>query len=392
MKGTMLQEAAKIQEQLVSWRRDLHQIPEVDIHLPQTVAYLTERLDEMGIRYEVYEDSSNIVAQIGKGDKCFMLRGDTDGLPVVEETELDFASTNGCMHGCGHDMHATALLGAAKLLKQHEEELDGVVKLLFQSGEETFHGAKAALSGGVLENPHVDAAFALHVFASLPNGEIHYGKNPMSAVYGFKITLTGHGGHGSTPELCIDPINAGVAVYEAMQSLIARENVPAAESALTIGQFLAGNAANVIPERCVLQGTLRTSNKKMTEYLTRRINEIVPAIAAAYRTECEIEEISNVPNVFCDEALTEECLASVKDMVPETEFIGGFHAMGSEDFAVFSEKVPGTYFIVGAGVEDESKRLAQHNPKTMFNEDCLSLCSAIHAKVAMDWLAAHRQE
>lgn len=258
MASKLLQEAKQFQDELVSWRRELHQIPELGTILPQTVRFAASKLDEMGIGYQIMEDCSCIVAQIGKGSKCFMLRSDMDALPVTEESGLPFASVNGCMHGCGHDLHATILLGAAKLLKAHEAELNGVVKLLFQSGEETFSGAKAAFERGVLENPHVDAAFAMHVFAGVAPGVISYGVQAMASVYGFKIVLTGRGGHGSQPEICIDPINAGVEVYHALQSLIARECPPSAEAALTIGQFSAGNAANVIPEYCVLQGTLRT--------------------------------------------------------------------------------------------------------------------------------------
>ena len=132
MNKTLLQEAEQMQESLVQWRRSLHQIPEIDVNLPQTVRFITEKLDEMNVDYKVMEDCSCVVAQIGTGDRCFMLRSDMDGLPVVEESGLEFASVNGCMHGCGHDMHATILLGAAKLLKEHEQEFQGVVNNGFQ--------------------------------------------------------------------------------------------------------------------------------------------------------------------------------------------------------------------------------------------------------------------
>ena len=392
MEKRLLQEAEALQEELVNWRRGLHQIPELDVHLPETVKFVTGKLEEMGIPYEVYEDCSCVVAQIGKGGKCFLLRSDMDGLPVQEETGLEFASTNGCMHGCGHDLHATILLGAAKLLKKHEQELKGTVKLLFQSGEETFHGAKAAVDAGVLENPRVDAAFAMHVMAGVETGTIQYGHQAMASVYGFKIILTGRGGHGSQPEVCIDPINAGAEVYHALQSLIARECPPGAEAALTIGQFQAGNAANVIPERCVLQGTLRTFEKEVRELLIRRIGEIVPAVASAYRCQCETEVLSSTPSVICDEALTEECLESIRSLDANLQIQGGVHLMGSEDFAEFTDRVPGTYFIIGAGVEDKTKWKGQHNPKVLFNESCLKEGAAIYAKAAMDWLANHTEE
>lgn len=175
MAHKILEEAQEMNDLLIKWRRDLHQIPETDLELPKTVEYISKRLDEMNVEYKVFPEVSVIIAQIGKGDKCFLLRSDMDALLVEEETGLEFASKNGCMHGCGHDLHATILLGAAKILKAHEEELPGVVKLLFQPGEETFRGAKAAVEAGVLENPHVDAAFAAHVFAAIPCGTIGYG-------------------------------------------------------------------------------------------------------------------------------------------------------------------------------------------------------------------------
>lgn len=185
MAHKILEEAQEMNDLLIKWRRDLHQIPETDLEFSKTVEYISKRLDEMNVEYKVFPEVSVIIAQIGKGDKCFLLRSDMDALPVEEETGLEFASKNGCMHGCGHDLHATILLGAAKILKAYEEELPGVVKLLFQPGEETFRGAKAAVEAGVLENPHV--------FAAIPYGTIGYGVEAMASVYGFKITLTGRG-------------------------------------------------------------------------------------------------------------------------------------------------------------------------------------------------------
>ena len=180
-----------------------------------------------------------------------MLRGDMDALPVAEESGEPFASTNGCMHACGHDMHATALLGAARMLKAREAELvdaNATVKLLFQPGEETFEGARAAIADGLLQNPRPQAAFAMHVNSQSPLGLVLYGSPALSGVYGFRITLQGKGGHGSSPEICIDPITTGVHVHLALQELIAREVPATKEVALTVGKFAGGQAANVIPD------------------------------------------------------------------------------------------------------------------------------------------------
>lgn len=386
MENEFVKEATGLQSQLVEWRRTLHQIPEVGMNLPQTITFIKERLDELRVTYKVYEDISCIEATIGSGEKCFLLRSDVDALPVVEEADVPFKSTNGCMHGCGHDMHGTILLGAAKLLKAHENELKGTVKLLFQSGEEVFKGAKAAIEAGVLEDPHVDAALAMHVIAMIPTGVMMTGKEAMASVDGFKITLTGHGGHGSMPELCADPINAAVQVYLALQSLIAREVGGTEEAVLTIGQLAAGDVANVIPERAVLQGTLRTFKKDVRERIVKRIKEVAQGVALTYRCEMDYEVLSACPSVITDDDVTEQVEESVKSLNLQAQIMHGAHGMGSEDFAEITDRVPSAYYMMGAGPEDQEKRLGQHNPKIEFNEDVLSIGAAIYAKVAMDWL------
>ena len=385
-KNVFQQEAAAMQEQLVAWRRELHRMPETGIHLPQTMQYIRDRLEEMGVAYELHDDISCITATIGSGEKCFLLRSDVDALPVVEEADVPFKSSNGCMHGCGHDLHGTILLGAAKLLKEHEKELKGTVKLLFQSGEEVFLGAKSAIAAGVLENPKVDAAFAMHVIAMMPVGVLMTGKEAMSAVDGFKITLIGHGGHGSMPELAVDPINAAVQVYLALQSLIAREVGGSEEAVLTIGQLTAGEASNIIPERAVLQGTLRTFRKDVRQRLTKRIREVVSGVAMTYRSQAEYEELFSCSSVVTDDAVTDGVKKSIGKIVPQFPILDGAHGMGSEDFAEITQRVPSSYVMLGAGPAQESKRLGQHNPKVEFNEDVLSIGAAIYAQAAMDWL------
>lgn len=388
-----VKEAKEIESTLIKWRRVLHQIPEVGLNLIQTVSYVKERLDEIGVSYKVYEDISCITATIGRGEPCFLLRSDMDGLRVLEEADVDFKSQNGCMHGCGHDVHATILLGAAKLLKAHEKELKGTVKLLFQSGEETFEGAKSAIKAGVLENPKVSAGFAAHIIGSIPLGVIMTGKEAMSSVYGFKIILTGKGGHGSMPEQTIDPINAGVQVYLALQSLIAREKSGTEEAVLTIGQFHSGDVGNVIPERAVLQGTLRTFNRDVRQRLINRINEITTSVASAYRCKCQIEVLSDCPSVVTDDEVTSFASKEIKSILPQMNVIENVvHGMGSEDFAEITENIPASYFMLGAGVPDKSKWVGQHNPKIIFNEDVIKSGVAIYAHIAMSWLKNHNKE
>ena len=385
----LIMEAKAMEADLIAWRRRLHGMPELELNLRDTSAFVQEKLEEMGVPYELKVKGSCVVGLLGKGDKCFMLRSDMDALPFREESREEFASANGCMHACGHDLHATILLGAARLLKAHERELKGQVKLLFQPGEETFNGAKAAIGEGVLEDPKVDGAFAMHVAAQMSPGCVAYGTDPMAAVYGFKITLTGQGGHGSRPEKCVDPINTGVHIYLALQELISRECPAISETALTVGQFAAGSASNVIPETAVLQGTMRSFDKKTAAYLVRRIHEIVPAIAGSYRTEARIEVLSDVPAVHCDEALTREMVETIGDIDPSLKVVCAYHVMGSEDFAYISQKVPSSYMCIGAGIDDKEKRYVEHNPKVRFNESALATGAAVYAGAAMKWLENH---
>lgn len=380
------QEAKNLQAQFVAWRRTLHQIPERGLELPKTMAFIRERLDEMGIAYQFYEEISCIVATIGGGGKCFLLRSDVDALPGTEEAEVPFKATNGYMHACGHDLHGTILLGAAKLLKDKEKELRGTVKLLFQSAEETLLGAKAAIEAGILENPAIDAGLAIHVNASMPLGVVSTGKEFMSAVEGFHIILTGKGGHGSMPEKCIDPINAAVQIYLAFQSLIARETSGAEEAVLTIGQLTAGDALNVIPQQAHMQGTLRTFGSEVRERLLTRMREVVCGVAQTYRCQYEYKKLYECAGVITDDAVTESVERSMRCVAPQIQVFKNRHYMCSEDFAEFTQRFPCAHFMIGAGPEQEHKRFELHNPRIEFHEDVLSLGAAIYARAAMDWL------
>lgn len=379
-------EAEQIKEEMTAWRRKLHQIPEIGLKLPKTVQFVKEKLDEMGIEYTVYEESSNIVACIGHGDTCYMIRGDMDALPMEEKSGETFSSTNGCMHACGHDMHTAMMLGAAKLIKAHESELKGVAKLLFQSAEEIFAGAKAAITSGVMENPHVDAAMALHVFSQKPLGTLGGHKLPAAGVYGFRIKLTGQGVHGSSPEHGVDPINTAIHIHLGLQELISREVSGFDEVALTIGKFHAGSAANIIPETAELEGTLRVFDPVLRQKMIQRIHTITQNIAEAYRTKAEIEVLSNVPPLVCDEAenaWSREVIYEVNNSL----IIDEFHAMGSEDFAFYSELVPATFYMIGAGVENPEERFPQHNPKIRFNEDVLPIGAAVYTTAVLKRLS-----
>ena len=386
------QEALEMKEELVANRRALHQIPEVGLNLPRTSAFIASKLEEMGIPYRVSKKNSHVTALLGSGEPdkpCILLRSDMDGLPGTEESGLDFASTNGCMHACAHDIQAASLLGAAKLLKAHEGELNGTVKLLFQSGEEVFHGAETAIKEGVLESPKVHAAFAMHMFSFVPFGTISYHYHPMASVFGFRITVTGKGAHGSAPENAVSPINAAVQIYQGLQELIAREIPGSQEVVLTIGKFESGNAANVIPEKAVMEGTLRAFDNDLREFMIRRITEVAEGIALAYRAKAEVSVLSDCPALVNDPKLTEEILGYIREARDDIEITNDYHALGSEDFAFFSREVPCCYLPLGGTYGQGYPNYYEHNPKIRYSEDNLPTAAGTYALAAISWLRNH---
>lgn len=383
----LLEEAEGLSKDLVQWRRTLHQIPELGLDLPKSSAFIRERLDDMGIAYETFLDGNCIVATLGKGEgPCILLRADFDALPVQEESGEPFSSTNGCMHACGHDMHAAMLLGAAKLLKERESELPGRVKLLFQPGEEGAHGAAACVEAGVLKNPKPDVAFAIHVASVIPVGTFAWGKQPMARAHYFQITIDGEGGHGSTPEVCIDPITPAAYIHLGMQELVSRESAGSDEVVITTGTFKSGDAPNVIPASAVLRASMRTFDDDLHDRLYKRIDEIASGIAKTYRCSSKLETLSDDPTVNADVKFGKLTEQAIKAAMSDATIDDSLHLMGSEDFSFISREVPSAYYMVGARIDGADQVYGQHNPKARFNERVLPMGVAAHVAVALTWL------
>lgn len=389
-----MNQAQLIKDELIEYRRFIHENPEVGAELPKTKAFVMNKLMEFG--YEPTEIcESGIVATISGPNpgKTFLLRADMDALPMKEETSCDFKSTNGCMHSCGHDMHTAMLLGAAKLLKQNQNQIEGTIKLVFQPDEEGFTGAKKMLEAGVLENPKVDAAMAMHVHSGSPSNVVLCGLGTsIAGCNRFRIVVKGTGCHGAMPELGVDPINIAAHIYISLQEIIAREVSPTQPAVLTIGKFAGGDAPNIIPGEVIMEGTIRSLNKELGEFIFNRMNEIVTSTAKMFRGEAELIELSSVPPLANDTDLAKEVTTYVKDLVGEQAvvlFEGG--GMGSEDFASYSYEVPSVYMMLGAGTkqEDPSYGEPMHNEKVVFNEDILATGAAMHTYCAIMWLKNH---
>ena len=387
----IINQAKAIKEDLINIRRTIHSNPEVGAVLPKTKAYVTEKLKEFG--YEPMEIcESGIVATVkgSKSGKTFLLRADLDALPVKELTECEFKSNNGYMHACGHDMHTAMLLGAAKLLKQNQDKIKGTVELVFQPDEEGFTGAKKMLKAGVLKNPDVDAAMAMHVHSGTPSIVVLCGLGTtIAGCNRFRITVKGTGCHGAMPEMGVDPINIAAHIYISLQEIISREISATKSAVVTIGKFCGGEAANIIPEEVIMEGTIRSLDKEVGEFIFNRINDIVTSTAKMFRGQAELIELSSAPPLINNKDLAKEVTSYLKEILGNQSVIlyeqGG---MGSEDFASYSYEVPSVYLMLGAGSKQENSLYgeAMHNPKVVFNEDILVTGAAIYAYSAINWL------
>ncbi|NLZ55653.1 MAG: amidohydrolase, partial [Clostridiaceae bacterium] len=295
-----LNEARAMQEELSRIRREIHKKPEVGMDLPITTAFVMEQLKKHGIKAEQIIDSGiSAVIEGGKPGKTLLLRADMDALPLPEESGEEFASEfPGKSHGCGHDMHATALIGAAILLNKHKDKLHGRIKLMWQPGEEIFAGAKAMIAAGIMENPAPDAALDLHVDASSPVGILNYTKGAFTtSADNFLIKIKGTGSHGSTPESSIDPLNVAIQIYNAIAAMRMREIKASEFLAMSICSISSGSSFNIIPDSVEMRGTMRTFNPEIRDYVVRRIEEITAQIASLYRAESSLEIVSSAPTI-----------------------------------------------------------------------------------------------
>ena len=397
-KEQILREAKALQEEIKSHRLWLHTHAETGFDLTETKPYVKSALMKMG--YTVQEcGKAGLVTTVGKpGGKVLLLRADMDALPIAEEADVEFACQNGRMHACGHDMHTAMLLGAAKILKAHESELEGMVKLMFQPAEEIFEGSKDMIASGVLENPRPDAALMIHVAAGmpLPAGTVVVSAPGVSAPAAdyFTIRVHGKGCHGSAPQNGIDPLTAAAHILIALQEIHARELSASDEAVLTIGTFHAGEAGNVIPDTATMGGTIRTYDEKTRAYLKERITAIAKNVAEAFRSGAEVSFGSGCPTLVNDKGLSETVTGYLKDLLSANrafttaELSGGKPARGggSEDFAYVSHEVPSLMLALAAGEPSKGYVYPQHHPKVKFDESVLSTGAAVFVDCALQYL------
>ena len=404
---TILREAEAIRHHISDQRRQLHQHAETGFDLTETLAFVKRELTDMGL-HPVDCGRAGVVALVGgkKPGKVFLLRADMDALPIREEADVPFASQNGNMHACGHDMHTSMLLGAARLLKDHEDEIQGTVKLMFQPAEEIFEGSRNMIGAGLLEDPKVDAALMIHVMAGMPfpAGTVIVSAPGVSAPAAdyFEIKVQGKGCHGSMPNTGIDPLTAAAHILIALQEIHARELAMDDRAVLTIGTMQAGTAANVIPDTVVMGGSLRTFDEETRALIKNRMTEIAEGTAKAFRAEASVIFGSGCPTLVNDKDLSRCCETYMKELlgpgkafsVAELNAMGGggksSKSAGSEDFAYVSQQVPSIMLALASGQPEQGYGYPQHHPMVKFDESVLPGGSAVYAYTALRWLEDHK--
>ena len=389
--NTIAEQAKKMSDKIVAWRRHFHANPELGMETPKTEAYIVEELKKMGvtsIRQGVAGHGIVALIEGGKPGKVLGIRADIDALNMAEDTGLPFASKSGWMHACGHDAHAAILLATAELLMAHRNELKGTVKLIFQPGEETTLGADLMINDGALENPKVDAIIGLHVgnvWKDGVPGEVMYRYGPMMAATDFfTITFHGKGGHGAMPHLTIDPIAIACEAYMALQTIVSREINPLDSAVVTIGAFQGGTAENIIANTCTLKGTSRALSRDTHKKLKVRIQEICENVARGMRGEVSIEFRTSLPPLINDREMTDKLRQAACEVVgAERVREIAEPTMGGEDMACFMEKVPGTYFSLPSFTPENSQ--PHHHPKFDIDESVLWIGSATFGQFALTW-------
>ena len=389
----LLQEAKALSDYMIAIRRDIHAHPELGRQEKRTQALVLRELEQMGIECTPIADTGVLgLLRGGKEGKTIGLRADMDALPIQEDTGLPFASENaGVMHACGHDAHTASLLGAAKLMAAHREELQGNVKFFFQPNEEGDGGAQRMVDAGCLENPTVDAVFGGHSSTAKMPGE--YGlkfDKCYAASNTFKVIVKGKGCHGAYPGSGLDPIVVASQIVVGLQTLTSRRIYATDSAIVTVGSFHAGTAGNIIPESVELKGTIRTLGPKMRADMCRWFTELVEGTAKAMGAEAIVELQESHPGVVNEEQFSNLVYESMIKLVGRENIrIAREPNMGTEDFGAFMKRdlsVPGCFCSFGFGDGGVDCKYPAHSPFHRINEDGLAYAAALFAQVCFDYL------
>ncbi len=386
----------RIEAELKENRRYIHMHPELSFREYNTSSFIQKKLDEMGIKYVSGIAENGICAYIygnknieSKSMKSILIRADMDALPIDEVSDKPYKSQNkNVMHACGHDAHVAVLLGVCKVLNNFKDKFGGVVKAVFQPGEETSGGALPMIEEGVLENPHTDVCVALHCDSDLDCGTIRVKPGSLYASPDdFRITVKGKGGHGAEPHNCIDPIMISASIIQALNNLISRETDPFDNAVISVGSIHGGSATNIIPDSVEIQGTARSLTNEVRGFLKKRIGETAEGICKTFGAECEYEYTELFPPLINDEKLAEDVYDSACRSIGKDKCVwGGAPTMAGEDFSYFSQNRPSVLFKLGCRNKSLGIVSLIHHSSFDIDENCLKTGVKVFVGFVLDYL------
>lgn len=391
----IISQAKEIQSWIVEKRRTIHQHPELMYEEFETSKLVQKTLSDLDITFEKDIAITGVVGIVGNGNgPCIALRADMDALPIHEETDIDFKSKiDGKMHACGHDCHTAMLLGAARLLKENEEEINGTIKLIFQPAEEGGAGGKMMRDQGVLQNPKVEQIYALHVAGTMPMGTLASREGTLLAgTSTVKIIVKGNGGHAAAPHHTIDPVVTGSKIIVELQTIISRELSPLESGVISITMTKAGNACNVIPSTMELEGTIRSLTLEGILKLQTRVKEVAESIAIANRCIAEVTFPGNdYPPTINDAECWNLGKSAAIEILGDAQVAEMGPIMGGEDFAYYTQEIPGCFSFLGVGNTEIDAVYDVHHPMFKVDEEALPLGAAIHVNSALKALKSLRE-
>ncbi len=372
----LLSRVQALREQVISWRRHLHMHPELSFHEHATAQFVFDTLSAMpGLEVE-RPTVTSVVARLKGAEpgRTIAVRADMDALPIIEENDVPYQSrVQGVMHACGHDGHTSILLGLAQILSEHQNELHGEVRFLFQHAEELAPGgAEEMVAAGVMDG--VDQVIGLHLWASLPVGLIALVPGPtMAAPDTFQLTVTGKGGHAAIPHETVDPIAIGAQIVTALHQIVSRNVDPLDNVVVSVTQFVAGTAYNVIPETAFLAGTVRTFDAGLRNKVPQLMERVIAGVTSAFGATYEFSYERGYRPVVNDPALTARLTGLVEREFGSSTLHTMRPTMGGEDFSAYQQKAPGVFAFVGAGNEAEGITFPHHHPRFQIDERSLEL-------------------
>ena len=389
--------AEACQPEVVRLRRQIHANPELGNHLPETTAAVMDAISDLDLGIRHSHRTTSLIATLhgtgarGNPDRRILLRGDMDALPMPEDNDLEFASRNpGRMHACGHDSHTAMLAGAARLLHGRRDEFAGTVDFFFQTGEEGFFGAREVLEEGLLDGEQEpDAVFALHITPLLEAGVFTSRPGPLlAAADEFEMIVRGRGGHASMPHDCVDPIPVACEIVQAFQTFVTRR-IPAFDPiVLTTTKIEAGTTTNVIPEIANVLGTIRSTSEKSRALAHEGLTRMAAKIGEAHGVSVEFKVGKGYPVTVNDADFTDFAAGVARDLFGENAYQPmRSPMMGAEDFSYLLQRWPGAMFFLGVKPDDPALAAPCHSNRMILNESAMAHGVALHAGVALAFLA-----